>query len=233
LLPRQAARYTEYRNISRHILQPETPLAPSLKCEMSEIMSKKLKVRKNSTPLTAVNRGSTFLSFERLMIGVPVLATLIILAAVYILRDKPLPKLDPNIPDESVAAEDQGQKHIEEHEPHDPYNTNPPTSGSHNASPLTWGVYNEVVPDDRAIHNLEHGGIWISYRDRQDKNLITALEDIAKRYQSHLLLSYRPENDNPIAVAAWSRLLTLEQLDSDQIYNFIARYQFQGPEDVR
>lgn len=196
-------------------------------------MSKKLKVRqKSSTPLSRANRVSSFLSFERVMIGGPILVTVIILAAIYVSRDKPLPKLDPNIPDESVAAEDQGRIHIEDNEPHDPYNTNPPTSGSHDATPLTWGVYTEVVPDERAIHNLEHGGIWISYRDEEDQDTIKALEDIAKRYQSHVLLSYRPQNDNLIAVAAWGRLLTLEAVDSDQIFNFIARYQFQGPEDV-
>lgn len=39
----------------------------------------------------------------------------------------------------------------------------PPTSGPH-ASPLSWGVYDTEVLNDTVIHNMEHGGIYVSYR---------------------------------------------------------------------
>lgn len=179
------------------------------------------------------SRVSSFLSIDRVMIGGSILASVLILVVIYAMRDKPPPKLDPNIPDKSVAADIQGVQHIEENEPHTPYNTNPPTSGPHSANPLSWGIYDSVVSDERAVHNLEHGGIWISYRDQADQATIDALKDITEHYESHILLSHRPQNDNSIAVVAWGRLLTLEEVDSEQIFNFIARYQFQGPENVR
>ena len=40
----------------------------------------------------------------------------------------------------------------------------PPAGGPHFINPLPSGVYDEVVEDGRAIHSLEHGLIWITYR---------------------------------------------------------------------
>ncbi|MDZ4286149.1 MAG: DUF3105 domain-containing protein [Candidatus Sungbacteria bacterium] len=44
------------------------------------------------------------------------------------------------------------------------YNSNPPTSGPHYAQAANWEIYDYEVNDKIFIHNLEHGGIWISYR---------------------------------------------------------------------
>src|SRR3989344_5078 len=46
---------------------------------------------------------------------------------------------------------------------HEAYNSNPPTSGPHYEQPSRWGVSQAELPDEQLIHNLEHGGIWISY----------------------------------------------------------------------
>ena len=54
--------------------------------------------------------------------------------------------------------------HIKVDATHLPYNSNPPTSGDHYAQPADWGVYQNELPDEQLVHNLEHGGIWISYK---------------------------------------------------------------------
>src|SRR5688572_15663802 len=59
--------------------------------------------------------------------------------------------------------EDQGQKHLKEGETFTEYNSNPATSGPHNPSPAPWGIKDQEIPDQTLVHNLEHGGIVISY----------------------------------------------------------------------
>lgn len=126
----------------------------------------------------------------------------------------------------------QGQAHIAEGEAHPPYNSNPPTSGWHYTVPAAWGVYRQAIPDETVVHNLEHGGIWLSYQDAHDEQTIQALEAIVKGFPDHMLLTWRPANEQPIAVAAWGHVLKLETLNKAAILDFITRYYRQGPEAV-
>ena len=43
------------------------------------------------------------------------------------------------------------------------YSVTPPIGGPHNAIWMNAGVYTKPVPTERAVHNLEHGAIWITY----------------------------------------------------------------------
>src|SRR5258708_1397711 len=94
----------------------------------------------------------------------------------------------------------QGQDHIAQGMGHPAYNSNPPTSGWHYAAPADWGIYQQVIPDEVLIHNLEHGGIWLSYRNIDDQQTIQQLTDIARRYPDHVILTPRPANNRPIAI---------------------------------
>src|SRR3989344_3075203 len=112
------------------------------------------------------------------------------------------------------------------------YNSNPPTSGPHYAQPADWGVYEQPLLDERLVHNLEHGGIWLSYRDADDTALTAQLRDIADDYTLKVIMTPRPENDARIAVAAWGRLLKLESFDREQIEDFIGAFINRGPEQT-
>lgn len=133
-------------------------------------------------------------------------------------------------PPTETSYESQGQTHIPDGSQHPAYNSNPPTSGWHYSSPAPWGVYNQQINDEVIIHNLEHGGIWISYRDKNDTGLIQQLSTLASRYPDHVIMSYRPENDRAIAVAAWGHLLTMDAVDENRIFEFISKNIYNGPE---
>jgi hypothetical protein len=135
-------------------------------------------------------------------------------------------------PEPGVAFPNQGQDHIPRGAAHPPYNSNPPTSGWHDPSPAAWGFYTNELADEILVHNLEHGGIWISYRDPQDQEVIDRLSELTKRFPSKVIVTLRPKNDSRIAVAAWTRLLELEQYDERQIVAFIRAYRNRGPENV-
>ncbi len=52
--------------------------------------------------------------------------------------------------------------HIQVDDPHEPYNSDPPTSGPR-AAPVEAGFYDEAPPDEQLVHNLEHGYVIIWY----------------------------------------------------------------------
>jgi len=129
-------------------------------------------------------------------------------------------------PGEAVVI--QGQEHIAIGASHPEYNSNPPTSGWHYAQEANWGVYQSELPDERVLHNLEHGGIWISYTEIDDATK-TALEKIAKS-NSKVIVTPRSKNDAPIVLASWGRLQKLQAFDEQAILAFIDANSNKSPE---
>ena len=129
------------------------------------------------------------------------------------------------------SFENLGREHIPAGDPAKEYNSNPPTSGSHLASPAEWGVYQNELPDVQLIHNLEHGGIWISYKD-VDADTKAKLEAIGKANPGSVIVTPRAANDTPIAVAAWTRLEKLTAYDEAKILEFIKANKNKSPEPL-
>lgn len=130
-------------------------------------------------------------------------------------------------PGQAIAI--QGQQHIDVGATHPEYNSNPPTSGWHYAEPAEKRIYENELPDEQVIHNLEHGEIWISYKD-VDSDTKTKLENIGRRYPQSVIVTPRAKNDGKIVLASWGRLQTLEQFDETAIVNFIKANKNKSPE---
>ena len=127
-----------------------------------------------------------------------------------------------------------GRDHIPQGTPYRGYTSNPPTSGPHWGNPADWGVYTQPIPDEALVHNLEHSGVWISYKDPSDAALAEMLAAIVQRYPRKVILTPRPQNDAPIALAAWGRLLKLQQFDEAKIVAFIDAHRGRaGPPEER
>ncbi len=108
------------------------------------------------------------------------------------------------------------------------YNSNPPTSGAH-AGPAPWGFNEAEIVDQNAIHNIEHGGIWISYKDIDEQSL-EVLRNIARTNSQSVIISPRAANDSPVAIASWGRLLKTDVIDEEQIKEFIKGNKNKSPE---
>ncbi len=127
-----------------------------------------------------------------------------------------------------------GRDHIPQGTTYGKYNSNPPTSGPHWPSPADWGVYTQPLPDEMLVHNLEHSGVWISYKNPADSEMADRLAAIVRRYPRKVILTPRPQNDTPIALAAWGRLLKLPGFDEAKIVAFVEAYRgLAGPADER
>ncbi len=117
------------------------------------------------------------------------------------------------------------------------YSTNPPTSGNHDASPATWGIYNTAPPrDERVVHNLEHGGVVIYYNPAKvDANTIEELKRVTRdlrRERTCLILTPRDsiQDDKPIALTAWGALALMDGFDEAAIRAFWRDNVAKGPE---
>lgn len=132
-------------------------------------------------------------------------------------------------PHAGEAFQEQGRNHIREDEHFTAYNSNPPTSGPHYGLAAEWGIYDEELPDERVLHNLEHGGIWISYKDLKSEEL-DSLKKVADQYPYRVVLTPRSKNDRRIAVASWTRLYASDQVEKDKILYFIRKNTNKSPE---
>lgn len=131
-----------------------------------------------------------------------------------------------------VTVPDQGRAHVVPGQSHPAYNSNPPASGWHYPSTAAWGFHNSALPDELLIHNLEHGGIWIAYKDDQDSAVVDPLVALAREFPRKLVITHRPANDSPIAVVAWDHVMKLDRFDRAAIVDFYNRFKNKGPEFV-
>ena len=131
-------------------------------------------------------------------------------------------------PGELVA--DMGKNHINVGDEHEPYNSNPPTSGPH-AQAVPLGYSADPYADENVIHNLEHGGIWITYKDlTQDQ--IDQLKTVANLNRGSVVVSPREANDSPVAVVSWNRIMKLDTVDLGKISEFIRKNKNKSPEPI-
>ena len=132
----------------------------------------------------------------------------------------------PDGPGEKV--EDQGTHHIEEGEEHPAYNSQPATSGWHYPQPLapvSWGIHQTFIPEEKRLHNLEHGGISITYNCAPScPKLVESLTEIVQRARNEsmkVLLSPYPGTKQRVSLTAWTFIDSFDAFDKDRIIEFI------------
>ncbi len=165
-----------------------------------------------------------------LLVGLAAGIALALVLTLVLQRDRPFNLAA--IPDESQPVPVVGRDHIAPGAPPSRYNSNPPTSGDHYPAPVRAAFYEQQVPDGYLIHNLEHGHIWLSWRDESDSEAIDLFRQLHEQFPEWVVVSHRPENDLRLAAAAWGRLLKLDAPDRDALTAFIMRYRDKAPESV-
>jgi hypothetical protein len=124
-----------------------------------------------------------------------------------------------------LALPDQGNRHIQHPgEPHEPYNSDPPTSGPHVPYLAPWGIHTRPIPPEVQVHNLEDGGVLVQY-NCECPELVAKLEALVRRYDRFVILAPYPTMKSRIALTAWTRLETLDEFDEGRIRRFIDAYR--------
>ena len=114
------------------------------------------------------------------------------------------------------------------------YNSNPPTSGAHYGFPATWGIHNEAPLDESLVHNLEHGGIVVSYNPSQIQGqtleeLRTQIRELSQ-INPRIVLTPRENLEGAIALTAWGYLQKLDSYDPTAVKAFYDAHITRGPE---
>lgn len=104
------------------------------------------------------------------------------------------------------------------------YAQSPPAGGEHNPVWQNCGVYVQPIQNENAVHTLEHGAVWITYRPDLPSTEIQQLQELA-RQSGYRLLSPYPDSPSPIVISAWGYQLKLEQADDPRLMRFIQKYE--------
>lgn len=122
---------------------------------------------------------------------------------------------------EVMTFKDRGNGHT-----HDDvmYPDRPPVGGPHDDIWQNCGFYAAPVIEEQAVHSLEHGAVWITYRPDLDASQISALEALAEQ-QEHILISPFPGLDAPVVASAWNYQLHLESAIDSHLTDFIRTFR--------
>ena len=129
-----------------------------------------------------------------------------------------------------------GNQHVIQGDAHGAYFSNPPTSGWHLDPIPNPGIYDQARTPESVGHFMEHGGVWVLY---------TCPDGCADEVQQLTdLVNKQTGRNHPVALApypaagytapehrfnlvAWQRMLSLDNVDTGKMNDFIERLQCQ------
>jgi hypothetical protein len=107
------------------------------------------------------------------------------------------------------------------------YAQTPPVGGDHNPSWLNCGVYTRPVPEELAVHSLEHGAVWVTYRRDLPADQVARLTE--QLPDTYVVVSPHDDLPAPVVASAWGTQLALTGVDDPRLEPFVREYR-QGPQ---
>ncbi len=116
------------------------------------------------------------------------------------------------------------------------YTDVPPSSGTHRP---VWGKWGEYVflPEQRWLHNLEHGSIAFLYNPCAPQTVVDALRAVAKSQPADNSGPFRwvmtpyPGLPSAVALLSWGHIFEADCVDPTAMAAFIAAHYRKAPED--
>jgi Protein of unknown function (DUF3105) len=115
------------------------------------------------------------------------------------------------------------------------YSVTPPIGGQHNATWMNCGIYDKPVPAERAVHNMEHGAVWITYQPSlpqsevdelrafaQKQTMVPSAEGAASRYVD---LSPYPGLSSPVVISSWGFQLKVSSPTDPRLQQFVSKFR--------
>ncbi|MFD3494957.1 DUF3105 domain-containing protein [Streptomyces sp. NPDC058690] len=110
------------------------------------------------------------------------------------------------------------------------YPMNPPVGGDHNPVWMNCDadVYTAPVPNENAVHSLEHGAVWVTYNEKaKPADIEKFAERVARTPYS--LMSPVKDQDAPLILSAWGKQVTVKSATDARVAQFFTKY-VQGPQ---
>ena len=109
-------------------------------------------------------------------------------------------------------------------DPHEPYATDPPTSGPHVTQLAGHGFRSDTLPDEIQVANLSRGFVIVHFGDA---GLSPEMQQLAAEFEGHDVI-VQPDASLPaetaVALTAWGRIEHLDSYDKGRVYNFVRNY---------
>ncbi|MFI6864909.1 DUF3105 domain-containing protein [Streptomyces sp. NPDC050421] len=110
------------------------------------------------------------------------------------------------------------------------YPMKPPVGGDH--SPVWMNcdgeVYKKAIPEENAVHALEHGSVWVTYTDKASAADVDKLAERVGKTPYSLMSPYK-DQAGTIMLSAWGKQVTVDGADDRRVAQFFAKY-VQGPQ---
>lgn len=102
------------------------------------------------------------------------------------------------------------------------YPQSPPAGGKHNPIWLNCGSYGTAVPSENAVHSMEDGAVWVTYRPDLPAKQVAALKTALP--STYAVLSPFPGLKAPVVASAWGRQLVLDGAEDKRLGLFFREY---------
>ncbi len=123
------------------------------------------------------------------------------------------------------------------------YSVIPPVGGPHNPVWMNAGIYTVPIPSERAVHNLEHGAVWITYQPGLSASKIAILDQLVAKQslisepsqaagqlnQANRYVDMSPWADDqlpsPIVISSWGYQLRVTDPSDPRLQQFIDMFR--------
>jgi hypothetical protein len=116
------------------------------------------------------------------------------------------------------------------------YSVTPPVGGDHNPTPLNCGVYTKPVPNEYAVHSMEHGAVWITYQPSLPQSEVSQLKSFVDRQTElspqgattgtrYMVLTPYPGLPSPIVESSWGFQLRLSSPTDPRLQQFVNKFR--------
>ncbi|MBL7255119.1 DUF3105 domain-containing protein [Actinoplanes sp. LDG1-01] len=102
------------------------------------------------------------------------------------------------------------------------YVTSPPVGGAHNSTPqnCSGDVYDAPIANEHAVHSLEHGAVWITYKPGLAADQVDVLKKKVEG-QDYTMMSPYAGLDKNVSVQVWGFQYKTDDVNDAKIDEFI------------
>ena len=108
-------------------------------------------------------------------------------------------------------------------EPPISYEQDPPTNGDHAPYWQRCGFYSSPIENEAAVHSMDHGAVWITYRPDLPEDQLDILRGLAQ--EQYVLVSPYPSLYAPVVATAWRNQLELTGADDPRLRRFVDQFR--------
>jgi hypothetical protein len=103
------------------------------------------------------------------------------------------------------------------------YDRHPPTNGDHAPIWQNCGFYEQPIEDKHAVHSMDHGVVWITYRPNLPEQQIRALRPYGN--ENYVIASPYPGQDAPVTATSWRVQLELDSPKDPRLRRFVNQFR--------